>query len=670
MSTKKRVWLAQQGVWDMALESMPLACGYLKATAEADETIRREMDIRIFNFGGGHSTLDMVRRMLIEEVPDIIAFSVLGWNQQRFAAVANTFRQINPSGWTVFGGTHVAHQDKRVFGSFPAVDVIVNGEGEFTFRDILSAYLVGKSRHELDAIDGISFRRADGEIVKTKDRPRIADLNTIPSPFLTGAIPMVNQVGEFAYDVALMETSRGCPYSCAFCYWGGATGQKLRSFTIERLEAEIELFAHHKVANMALCDSNFGMLSQDERFIEAVIKAKQTYGFPKHVESSWAKNKGKVFYNIVRRMRQAGLHSSFTLALQSLSDVALELMRRTNMKVNEWEDLAAWLRRDGFGLYAELIWSVPGETYDSFITGYDKLAQHVSRIATYPLLLIPNIEYSENRHKYEFVSVHGDKDDYEYVLAHKTMTFAENARMHRFLFWARVMGEYIVFQWAWAPLRRIAGMTQSQVMLSLDAWIDTQTDQISKGLQACRAEVVDHLDASRVTRGIHFFAVERAIGPLLERWWEEEIIPKVPEQHRPFFRDLLRYDLAIRPLYAPQDVDDANPSTRAYTSTNQEELAVEHVDGELYFVRRGLTFAYSMPDAISQLLANPEQALVPEQHRIDLYYKGGFHHYLDNHEQYPQFMGKTHEQLTQRAAVAEDEPVPRRGQPVLRVLNG
>ena len=50
-------------------------------------------------------------------------------------------------------------------------------------------------------------------------------------PFLTGAIPMVDAAGNFLYDVGMLETNRGCPYSCSFCYWGGATGQKVRSFS-------------------------------------------------------------------------------------------------------------------------------------------------------------------------------------------------------------------------------------------------------------------------------------------------------------------------------------------------------------------------------------------------------------------------------------------------------
>src|SRR3712207_2762784 len=95
---------------------------------------------------------------------------------------------------------------------------------------------------------------------------------------------------------------------------------------------------------------------------------------------------------IVRRMKAEGMQSSFTLALQTLNDSALEQMQRRNMKLNEWEELVHWLRREGLDCYAELIWGAPGETPESFFEGYDRLARYMTRIAVYPLLLLPNTE--------------------------------------------------------------------------------------------------------------------------------------------------------------------------------------------------------------------------------------------------------------------------------------
>ena len=103
--------------------------------------------------------------------------------------------------------------------------------------------------------------------------------------------------------------------------------------------------------------------------MDDVIRVKERYGYPLNIEASWAKNKGERFYRIVRKMKHAGLKSSFTLSLQSLAEKALGKMHRENMKLNEFEDLARWMRAEGLDTYAELIWGLPGETSDSFYRG-------------------------------------------------------------------------------------------------------------------------------------------------------------------------------------------------------------------------------------------------------------------------------------------------------------
>jgi hypothetical protein len=130
-SPKIRVFLVQQGVWDMPMESMPLAVGYLKAAALADDRICAEVEITIHNFRGGVQLPRMANKLFTEGPPDVIGFSVFGWNFRSAGALAETFKQLNPKGWVIFGGTHVSHQAKRVFRLFPDVDVIVNDEGEF-----------------------------------------------------------------------------------------------------------------------------------------------------------------------------------------------------------------------------------------------------------------------------------------------------------------------------------------------------------------------------------------------------------------------------------------------------------------------------------------------------------------------------------------------------------
>jgi len=631
VSRKRTIWLVQQGVWDMPKESLPLGIGYLKAAALADDGLRPDIDVRLFNFNGGDSVLTMAQRLFRQGAPDLIGFSVWGWNYRQFGELAETYKQLAPNGWVVFGGTHVANQGERVLRQYPAVDVVVDGEGELVFRDLLAALLGGRRVDELHGLPGVSFRDPEGRCQRNPARERIANLDDIPSPFLTGAIPLTDERGGFRYDVALMETSRGCPYRCAFCYWGGAIGQKMRTFSRDRLRAELEVFARHRVHTIVLCDSNFGMMREDKAFVEDVIAVRNRYGYPRAIETSWAKNKSRVFYDIVRTMKSEGLRSSFTLALQTLNDEALDAMQRRNMKLNEWEDLVAWLRSEGLDCYAELIWGAPGETARSFLQGYDRLATHMSRIAPYQLLLLPNTEYAEAKERFGLVTVRGERDDFEHVLAHRTMTVAENVEMRRFLVWARALAEHLVLRHVWTPLRQAAGMTQSAVIRSLLEWVEASDHPTAAALTDIRRRL--GLQPEGLGVFLRHLYLDPRLDEVLHDWWCHAVLPRLPGATAAGVSEVFRYDCLTRAVFD-------EPGNRELPAG----LEAVEVDGEPYYVRRAVRFAFDVPRLLREghdWAERPAGGPV----ELDLYYRAGFHSYYVNHEEAVYFPGQQLEEL-------------------------
>ncbi|MEU5940789.1 KedN5 family methylcobalamin-dependent radical SAM C-methyltransferase [Micromonospora sp. NPDC047548] len=609
--------IVQQGAWDMPLDSMPLAAGYLKASLDADVDIGGEVDVRIRNFRGGVGLPDMARELFGERVPNVIAFSVLGWNYRNFATLAETFKQFNPHGLVVFGGNHVANQGERVFREYPQVDVVVNGEGEFTFRDLVEYRLSNPRELNPVTIGGISFRTEDGAVHTTPDRERIDNLDIVPSPFLTGTLPMLDAAGNFRYDVALMETNRGCPYKCSFCYWGGAVGQRMRSFSRERIAEELDYFAFHGAPTIVLCDSNFGLLESDEEFTEDLIKTRERFGYPRALETSWAKNKSTRFHRIVRELKAHGFKSSFTLALQTLSDEALGDMQRKNMKVNKWEELVDWLREEDLDCYAELIWGAPGETVESFFEGYDQLAAKVSRIAIYPMLLLPNTSYVESRELHGFVTIRGEDDDFEYVLANRSSTLAENLDMQRFMFWARIMGENQFLRCIWDPARQLAGMTQSEVIKSMMAAAAASSDPIVSEFHDMAPVIAE---SPVIAAGLRRLCSQPVLQEFVRSWWREVVVPRFPAAWQAFAVDLYEYEHWSRPVY-----DQPGGELSAGWSV------VETVSGPA-FASAPVEFGYP----VKEMLANWETVRTAEPVSKPTTYVfeaiPGYHDHLDNHE--------------------------------------
>lgn len=601
----------------MPVDSMPLAAGYLKASLESDADIGDTLTASIRNFRGGESLTHMAKTLFVNGAPDIIAFSVLGWNYRKFCCLAETYKQIRPDGLVVFGGNHVAYQGERVLSECAAIDLVVNGEGEFAIRDIARLVLDATISTRMDSIAGISFRDHAGTIVTTCERNRIDDLDIIASPFLTEAIPMSDASGRFRYDVALMETNRGCPYKCAFCYWGGAVGQRVRTFSQARIAAELDYFGFYRVSTVVLCDANFGLLESDEEFVENLIRTREKYGYPRALETSWAKNKAPRFYRIVQALRRHHFKSSFTLALQTLSDEALTDMKRRNMKVNAWESLASWLAEEGLDCYGELIWGAPGETVDSFLEGYDRLAAKVDRIAVYPLLLLPNTAYTEGREQHGFVTLRGERDDFEYVLANRSATLSEHLEMQRFMYFARIFSENQYLRHVWLPSRQLAGMTQSVVIRSLMAWFDAAA---TPAATAFLATVPTIAESPAIARGIRILYADPVLDEVVRGWWTTVMVPRFPPEWQEFAEELYRYERQSRPIY----VLPGQPTPQGWR--------VESIGDTDVFVSSPTNFEYDMPTVLTHV-ANGATTL-PDRRASTFVFKAGvgFYEHCDNHE--------------------------------------
>jgi radical SAM C-methyltransferase len=607
------ITLVQQGAWDMPLDSMPLAVAYLKATLAQDRDLDPQVDVSICNFRGGVTLTEMARQLFSDHLPDVLAFSVLGWNLRNFSCLAETFKQMNPSGVVVFGGNHVAYQAERVFRQCGDVDVVVNGEGEFIFRDIVAEIIANPVQPAFEKVSGLSCRAPDGSVLTTVDRERIDDLDVIPSPFLTNTLPMTDDAGRFRYDVALMETNRGCPYKCSFCYWGGAVGQRVRSFSRERLAEELDHFGFYQVQAVVLCDANFGLLEADEEFVEDLIKTRERYGYPQALETSWAKNKSSRFHDIVRSLKRSGFKSSFTLALQTLSDEALTEMQRRNMKVNKWETLVDWLRDEGLDCYAELIWGAPGETPESFLEGYDRLASRVSRIAVYPLLLLPNTAYMTNKADYGFVTVRGENDDFEYVLANKTAGFEEHRRMQRFMYWARIVGENQFLRLTWRPLRDLVGLGQSTFITELKDRFDRSTQPAAVAF----TEAIPYLaESPAIAAGLRSLYSSPDLAAVVAQWWQEEVLPRCPVEWRAFMSDLYEFERWSRPVYAPDSIPPVGWRVE------------ERSDGD-WFVSDPVDFGHDVENVLAEWPCPPP---APRPTRYVFEAPAGFAEHLDNHE--------------------------------------
>lgn len=122
------------------------------------------------------------------------------------------------AGWTVVvGGPESANYPDEYLAA--GADVVVIGEGEVTMAELLPA-LSERGPNDLGAIAGLAFHDADGRVVRTAERDKIKDIDSLPWPdreaIDTAAYVDAWRTHHGRGSVNLI-TARGCPYKCNWC---------------------------------------------------------------------------------------------------------------------------------------------------------------------------------------------------------------------------------------------------------------------------------------------------------------------------------------------------------------------------------------------------------------------------------------------------------------------
>lgn len=405
---------------------IPYSVGMLQAYAQTDPVIKSNYDFQAPLFL--RENPDQVARSMNK--PSILALSCYMWNWEWNKLLAQAVKTYYPDCLIIMGGIHVPEpltgtillagftDSNRFFVEHPYVDILIHGEGEFTFASVLLEHL--STQPDYTKIPGISIRVANNKALKTSAPNRISDLSKLPSPYLTGIFDQLVKL-PFSWNMS-QETNRGCPYPCTFCAWGPAYQQKLFQFEEEKILAEFEWSGRHNIEFIFNCDANFGILERDYNLILKIAEVKARYGYPKKFRMCTAKNSNDRVFEITQVLDKAGLNKGATLSFQSMDTKVLEAVKRRNMKINDFESFMRRYREAGIATYTELIMGLPCETYETFKNGIDKLingGQH-SGLNNYVCLMLPNDEMSDPAYikKYNIRSVR-----MPILLAHSTPGF-------------------------------------------------------------------------------------------------------------------------------------------------------------------------------------------------------------------------------------------------------
>ncbi|WP_305042703.1 B12-binding domain-containing radical SAM protein [Geoalkalibacter sp.] len=304
-----------------------------------------------------HEPREQVLAALLAEEPEVIAFSVYLWNRRETLDLIDALHAARPEVRCVVGGPEISFDGPELFAAHPGLAALVRGEGEIPLRGLLAAW---QQKVRPLGVPRLAWR--DGEsVVEGPDGPPLADLDAIPSPFAAGLV-------DLSRGLVYYETSRGCPYTCAFCM--SALDASVRSFSRERIAADLGLLMAREVATIKLVDRTFNYDAARAREIfRFILRHNRASRFHFEIGAHLLDE------DTLRLLEQVppGLFQ-FEIGVQSTLPATLAAVNR-RADLRRLAANVARLRRAGnIHLHLDLIAGLPGESYHEFLASLDQVA--------------------------------------------------------------------------------------------------------------------------------------------------------------------------------------------------------------------------------------------------------------------------------------------------------
>ena len=374
----------------LSTDVFPLNIGYIASYVKAQ--FGSDVEIKLFKY------IEKLEDELEHSSPDIIGFSNYAWCNRIGREMSKIFLKLNPNGIIVWGGPNFPldlPSQERFFKENSIIDIYVPVEGEIGFSNVIKKAIEIKPKDEFrnkmleEPIDGCITRLKNGKLQYSTSPIRIKQLDEIPSPYTTGILDQFFD-GKLA---PMIQTNRGCPFSCTFCVDGSDLVNKINSFSTERVSEELHYIAKHVTPNMHsmhISDLNFGMYPQDLEVCDSIKEVQNKYGFPKYVKVTSGKNKKE---KVIGAIKKLGSSLFMGMSVQSMDPQVLSNIRRDNISTDALIALGPALKQEGLHTASDVILGLPGESYASTIqTVKDLIHADIDWINVWTLMLIDGSE--------------------------------------------------------------------------------------------------------------------------------------------------------------------------------------------------------------------------------------------------------------------------------------
>lgn len=294
---------------------------------------------------------------ILSHRPTLVGFCCYIWNITEIFELMKLVKQELGECVIVLGGPEVSYRAGEILRNTPLVDYAISGEGEKPFAELLRAIQNGT---DVEWVPGLCYRKGSEIIIAKPYTPS----EIPPSPYTERYFSVLN--GRIAY----LETSRGCPYSCAFCLSGRCGG--VRYYDLKRVKEELLLLAASGTQTVKLVDRTFN--ANRSRANEIYLFIIKRYGkeIPQGVCFHFEIAGDLLDEETVELLGTAPAGSmQFEIGLQSFNAKTLAAVNRKTDLEKLRRNISALLEKGNAHIHIDLIAGLPYENMASFIDSFN-----------------------------------------------------------------------------------------------------------------------------------------------------------------------------------------------------------------------------------------------------------------------------------------------------------
>jgi len=343
--------------------AVPLATAMLAACLEKAFSVG--LTTRLADFYLEQDLADCAETILGQN-PDVLGLSIYTWNRQRILALAGELKTRRPE-LVIFAGGPEVTADPPGITAHVAIDFVLPGEGE---RVVVEAIRLLREGADPKDIGGL-----------LQPGP-VADLASLPSPFLTGVLPPQD------YRGLLWELSRGCPFHCDFCFESRGS-DRVRRFPEDRLRAELALFAASGVQQLFVLDPTFNYHPQPAKaMLRMMAEVAPEIHYTIEVRAEFIDEEMAGLF--------AGINCALQIGLQSADPAVLARVHR-HIDPDDFTGRILLLHEAGVVYGFDVIYGLPGDSLQGFLDSLDfALGLRPNHLDIFPLAVLPGTRLAEN----------------------------------------------------------------------------------------------------------------------------------------------------------------------------------------------------------------------------------------------------------------------------------